>query len=61
MLKSFSYVRATSVDEAVQQLRTPGAHVHAGGTDLVGCLRDGVFDAERLVSISAVSALGGIR
>lgn len=61
MLKSFSYVRATSVDEAVQQLRTAGAHVHAGGTDLVGCLRDGVFDAERLVSISAVSALGGIR
>jgi len=61
MLKNFSYVRATSVEEAVEQLRTPGAHVHAGGTDLVGCLRDGVFDAERVVSIGAVKALTGFR
>jgi len=61
MLKSFSYVRATSVDEAVEQLRTAGARVHAGGTDLVGCLRDQVFEAERVVSIGAIEALEGIR
>ena len=61
MLKKFSYVRATSVDEAIEQLRAAGGRVHAGGTDLVGCLRDGVFDAERVVSLGAVEALKGIR
>lgn len=61
MLKNFSYVRAASVDEAVEQLRAPGGRVHAGGTDLIGCLRDGVFDAERVVSIRGLEALQGIR
>ncbi|NJD18287.1 MAG: xanthine dehydrogenase family protein subunit M [Gemmatimonadetes bacterium] len=61
MLKNFAYVRATSVDEAVEQLRAAGGRVHAGGTDLIGCLRDGVFDAERVVSIAALEALKGIR
>jgi xanthine dehydrogenase YagS FAD-binding subunit len=61
MLKNFSYVRATSVDEAVEQLRAAGGRVHAGGTDLVGCLRDGVFDAERIVSLGTIEALKGIR
>ncbi|MHB1192099.1 MAG: FAD binding domain-containing protein [Longimicrobiales bacterium] len=61
MLKKFSYVRATSVDEAVEQLRAAGGRVHAGGTDLIGCLRDGVFDAERVVSIGALKGLEGIR
>jgi xanthine dehydrogenase YagS FAD-binding subunit len=61
MLKSFSYVRATAVDEAVEQLRAPGGRVHAGGTDLVGCLRDHVFEAERVVSIGGIATLKGIR
>jgi len=61
MLKSFSYVRAKSLDEAVEQLRAAGGRVHAGGTDLVGCLRDGVFEVERVVSIGAIDALKGIR
>jgi len=61
MLKNFSYVRATSVDEAVEQLRAPGGRVHAGGTDLVGCLRDQVFEAERVVTISGIAGLKGIR
>jgi xanthine dehydrogenase YagS FAD-binding subunit len=61
MLKNFSYVRAASVDEAVEQLRTPGGRIHAGGTDLVGCLRDQVFDAERVVGIGRIEALRGVR
>lgn len=61
MLKSFSYVRATSVGEAVEQLRAAGSRVHAGGTDLLGCMRDGVFDAQRLVSIRGIGALAGLR
>jgi len=60
-LQNFSYVKATSVDEAVQQLAEGGARVHAGGTDLLGCLRDDVFEVDRVVSISGLEALKGIR
>lgn len=61
MLQSFSYVKASSLDEAVQQLSEGGARVHAGGTDLLGCLRDDVFELDRVVSISGLDALKGIR
>ncbi len=60
MLKSFSYVRAKSLPEAIEQLSTDGAVVHAGGTDLLGCLRDDVFEARKVVSISRIEALRGI-
>ena len=45
MLRTFAYVRPGSVSEALKQLEERGARVHAGGTDLLGCLRDGVFEA----------------
>ncbi len=37
-----------------------GAYVHAGGTDLLGCARDEVFEVEKLVSISRLEELKGI-
>ena len=45
MLPSFAYVRPTSLDEALKHLADGKGRVHAGGTDLLGCLRDGVFEA----------------
>ena len=36
------------------------ALIHGGGTDLLGCLRDGVFSADAVVSLSAVEELRGI-
>lgn len=60
MLTTFGYERATSLANAVDAARRPGARIHAGGTDLLGCLRDGVFEAERIVSISGVKELAGI-
>jgi xanthine dehydrogenase YagS FAD-binding subunit len=60
MLPSFSYTRPQSLDEAIRQLGTEGARVHAGGTDLLGCLRDGVFGARKLVSLSAMTELKGV-
>ena len=60
MLPSFRYVRPRSVAEAVKVLSEPGARVHAGGTDLLGCLRDEVFDAKSVVSLSGLSDLKGI-
>lgn len=61
MLPQFAYVRARSKKEALEQLATEGAWVHAGGTDLLGCLRDGVFGADKLVSIGRIEELTGVR
>jgi xanthine dehydrogenase YagS FAD-binding subunit len=60
MVPSFSYVRVRSVDEAVEYLSLEGAMVHAGGTDLLGCLRDRVFDVTTVVSIAGLTELHGI-
>jgi xanthine dehydrogenase YagS FAD-binding subunit len=59
MLPSFDYVRPGSIMDAIKHL-TPGARVHAGGTDLLSCLRDGVFGVEKVVSISNLNQLKGI-
>jgi xanthine dehydrogenase YagS FAD-binding subunit len=61
MLPNFAYARPGSVQDALAQLSSSGARVSAGGTDLLGCLRDGVFDAEKVVSLSHIKALRGIR
>ncbi len=60
MLPNFSYIRPASLAEAVAQLAKPGARAHAGGTDLVGCLRDRVFDARLVVSLGSLRELRGI-
>ncbi|MHC1744563.1 MAG: xanthine dehydrogenase family protein subunit M [Syntrophobacteraceae bacterium] len=60
MMKPFSYVRADSVGAAVKQLASNGAVVHAGGTDLLGCLRDGTLSAGMVVSISGIPNLRAI-
>ncbi len=60
MLRKFSYRRTTSIKAAADAAARPGAHILAGGTDLLGCLRDGVFSADTVVSISGIKALKGI-
>ena len=61
MLAKFSYQRTASIKEATAAASRPEARILAGGTDLLGCLRDGVFQANRLVSISGIKELKGIR
>lgn len=61
MLPNFSYVRTKSLEDAIAQLASEGAVVYAGGTDLLGCLRDDVFDAKKVVSISRLEKLRGIK
>jgi xanthine dehydrogenase YagS FAD-binding subunit len=61
MLSNFAYVRARSIREAVSHLASEGARLHAGGTDLLGCLRDHIFDAHKLVSIGKLNTLQGIK
>jgi len=60
MLPNFAYIRARSKQEALDNLASQGAYVHAGGTDLLGCARDEVFEVEKLVSISRLEELKGI-
>jgi len=61
MLAKFSYQRAASIKEATAAASRPEARILAGGTDLLGCLRDGVFQANRLVSLNGIKDLQGIR
>lgn len=60
MLPSFQYTRPTSVADAAKTLAEDRAHALAGGTDLLGCLRDRVFEAQTLVSLSGIRDLRGI-
>jgi xanthine dehydrogenase YagS FAD-binding subunit len=60
MVPSFSYIQARSVDEAIRYLSLDGARAHAGGTDLLGCLRDRVFDVATVVGIAGLKELKGI-
>lgn len=62
MIPGFRYSRPNSLEAAIRQLdEEPEAQVHSGGTDLVGCLRDEVFTTHRVVSLSAIDGLRGIR
>ena len=58
---NFNYVRVKSLKEAIQHLSSKGSRVHAGGTDLLGCLHDGIFEAKKIVSLSQLNDLKGIR
>ena len=60
MLPSFAYTRPASLDDAAKALAEDRAHALAGGTDLLGCLRDQVFEAQTLVSLGGLRELRGI-
>ena len=56
----FELRRAASVAEAARWLATPGARVHAGGTDLVPNLRRGLERPALVVDIGGIAELGHI-
>lgn len=60
MLPTFSYVKPTTIGQAIRELSTPGARACAGGTDLLGCLRDRVLTASKLVSLNGLTELRGV-
>lgn len=60
VLPNFAYSRPTSVEQAVKQVAAGGV-IHAGGTDLLGCLRDRVCTADTLVSLQSLDQLRGIQ
>jgi len=60
MLRSFAYLKAASVADAIKQLDGPAVRVHAGGTDLLGCVRDDVMPVTRVVSLGQIAELRGV-
>jgi xanthine dehydrogenase YagS FAD-binding subunit len=60
-MQNFTYVSAKSLKEAFKYLSADDARIHAGGTDLLGCLRDSVFATAKVVSISHLDELKGIQ
>jgi xanthine dehydrogenase YagS FAD-binding subunit len=61
MFPPFAYTRPEHLQDAVRRLAQGNARAHAGGTDLLGCLRDQVLAAETLVSLSAIEGLARVR
>lgn len=59
------HIRARTVDEAVELLRTRGdrARVYAGGTDILGAIKDRIHGDEGtiLVDIKTIEELAGVR
>jgi xanthine dehydrogenase YagS FAD-binding subunit len=60
MQSDLACIRPLSLKEAVEQLSSPGARAYAGGTDLLGCLQEGILDVEKIVSLSRLEDLRGI-
>lgn len=60
MLNNFAYLKAGTLAEALKALREEGTKLHAGGTDLLGCLRDDIIQVEKVVSIGNLKVLKGI-
>jgi len=61
MYPAFGYTKPTRLQDAMTHLVEKDARLHAGGTDLLGCLHDQVFDTEMLVSLGGIDGLSGIR
>jgi xanthine dehydrogenase YagS FAD-binding subunit len=61
MMPAFQYVRVQSLGDGIKHLSSKGAKIQAGGTDLLGCLREKVFTADKVVSLTNLKDLKGIR
>jgi xanthine dehydrogenase YagS FAD-binding subunit len=55
-MKNFEYVRAGSVQEAIESARPASSQYIAGGTELLNWMRLGIAAPDRVVDIGALSA-----
>lgn len=70
MMPAFNYIRPNKIDEAVAALSQEKVSPLAGGTDLLGCLREEIFEVKSVVSLAGLekdlqgisrTANGGLR
>jgi xanthine dehydrogenase YagS FAD-binding subunit len=59
-MKSFDYVRPTTIAEAVAAASEPGAAYLAAGTNLVDLMKDGIVRPDRLVDLTHLPGLDRI-
>lgn len=59
-MRSFDYVRPTSVAEAMKAAAEPGAFILAGGTNLLDLMKGNVVRPERIVDITHIEGLDTI-
>lgn len=62
-MKYFKHLNAASLDEAVNELKNQYGYVNAGGTDLIGALKNKVFNTypESIVNIKNIPDMSYIR
>ncbi len=60
-MQPFEYASPKTREQAVRLLAAPGAAVLAGGSDLLGLMKDDVETPKRLVNLKAVEGLRGVR
>lgn len=60
-MKRFEHANPASVQEAVKLLSAQNARVVAGGTDLLGVMKDGLLPTDRVVNLKAIKGLDYIK
>lgn len=61
-MRAFEFVRAQSVDDAGEMLApSDSSMVVAGGTDLLGEIKEGTANPDRLISLQSIQDLRGVR
>ena len=56
-MRSFSYQRATSINEAATLLADPSAAPLGGGTDLLVCIEEGIASPSTLVDLRSIAGV----
>ncbi len=59
-MQAFEYARPATVDQAVRLLAGPGSVALAGGSDLLGLMKDGVEAPRRVVALGGIADLRGL-
>ena len=60
-MKTFDYLRPTTIAEAVAAASEPGAAYLAGGTNLLDLMKGGITQPRRLVDVNHLPGLDGDR
>ena len=58
-MNAFSYARPRALADALRMLRTGAASALAGGTDLLGLMKDGLARPDALVDLTGIEGLRG--
>ncbi|HEV8580614.1 MAG TPA: FAD binding domain-containing protein [Thermoanaerobaculia bacterium] len=60
-MQPFEYASPTTREQAVRLLAAPGATALAGGSDLLGLMKDEIETPKRLINLKGIEGLTGVR